>query len=75
MNVNNNWTLFGSSLFRTFTDSALTGEANTHITGSTANMDSSLASVVMAYLFAVVDISPPQTVTSSESLQPLQQLF
>ncbi len=32
MNVNNNWTLFGSSLFRTFTDSVLTGEANTHIT-------------------------------------------
>ncbi len=32
MNVNNNWTLFGSSLFRTFTYSALTGEANTHIT-------------------------------------------
>lgn len=43
--------------------------------GRTANMDSCLASVVMAYLFAVVDISPPQTVTSSELLQPLQQLL
>lgn len=34
-----------------------------------------IASVVMNYLFAVVDISPTQTVISSESLQPSHQLF